>query len=333
LKLRVATPVVVASLLVAAALPLACKRGRAAPDVRGPAPAARRAKTAPAPVPAARRRPASKVRHEVVFGTSCRIQRARPCAFAGLPDRSYRSVFLRHEDLPKGRLTLTFPEGVRFRPLCGLEGDVAWAGGPKLREPAWIVGKDHLSYVQRWRPGPGHGGLDLEASWRLSCAGPDSLSVEMTVKNRGSEVAPYIEPVVCLAADENSCSGLSTFYKDDRISARRFHTRTGWVKFDFTAQIAVEGVSYEGKRGCYKEGTQSTSGLVITESIGSRWLMGLGWDRARTLSIGAQDCIHSHPLVYSLKPGESVTRKGRVYLTRATKEALLQRYRKELGKE
>ena len=331
LKLHVVAQITITALLVAAVLPLACKRERVISGGRGPDAAARVSRPAPRPAPPPRLAP--KVRYEVVFGERCRIVKVRPCSFEGLHDRSYRSVFVRHEKLPEGRLTFTFPEGIRFHPLCGQDGDVAWSGGRALREPDWIAGTDHLSYVQHWRPGGKHGDLRLKVAWRITCAGPDSMGVELVLTNQGNKLARFVEPSVCLAADKNSCSGLSTFFKRDRSTARRFHTRAGWVKFAFVAQIAIEGVSYKEKRGCYKKDVQATTGLVLTENVTNGWLMGLGWDRARTLSIGAQDCIHSHPLVQNLRPGETVTRKGRVYLTRATKGALLKRYHKELGKD
>lgn len=274
---------------------------------------------------------ASAIRHEVVLGSRCRIRQVQPCAFRHMRHRTCRSVFIRHEQLAGGRLLFTFPEGVRFRPLCGQHEDTVWTGGPALKEPQWIVGEDQLSYVQRWRPtGSGQQGLTLKARWRLFCAGPDSVGVELVVANLGSRETRFVEPMVCLAADKNSCSGLSTF-SHSRGAARQFHTLAGWTRFNNTAQVSVEGISYRGARGCYLGKIQANTGLVISESPHKDWRMGLGWDRTLTLSVGAQDCIHSHPQLQRLRPGETATRRGRIYLSGESKEDLLRRFRSAMG--
>ncbi len=316
------SPTLLPPLLAVVALAHACKRDRIIiPREAAPArPATARPGAAPP----------HALRHQVVLGARCRLEKAKPCTYGGMLDRHYRSVLVRHE-AAEGRLLLTIPEGVRFRPLCGEDSDRIWTGDPARKEPAWEVSSSGLSYVERWRAG-GPGGPSLKARWRIYCASSESVGLELTVTNVGKKMAGFVEPMVCLAADKNSCSGMAAL-AHDRGAARLAHTAAGWWKFNDTAQLTMADNPYRDARACYHGGALADVGLVVSESKDRAWTMGLGWDRAVTLSIGSQECIHSHPSIQRLRPGQTVTRHGRAFLTRKGKAAALKRFRGTLGKK
>jgi hypothetical protein len=155
------------------------------------------------------------------------------------------------------------------------------------------------------------------------------VGLELTVTNRGKKTARFVEPLVCLAADKNSCSGMPALAHASG-AARQVHTTTGWWIFNDTAQISVAGAPVHGDRDCYHGDVQADTGLVVSESKDRAWAMGLGWDQTENLSIGAQDCVHAHPSILQLRPGQTVTRRGRAYLTRKGKGSILKRFRASL---
>jgi len=74
--------------------------------------------------------------------------------------------------------------------------------------------------------------------------------------------------------------------------------------------------------------TNATSGLLVRESEDGQWVTGIGWDDfLSTQGHNPWSCLHACIRVGALKPGDSVTRRGRLYLFRGTKEECFARFR------
>jgi len=75
---------------------------------------------------------------------------------------------------------------------------------------------------------------------------------------------------------------------------------------------------------------QATAGLIVRESEDGQWVTGVAWERF--LSVQGHNpwyCMHSSILVGPLKPGESRTIRGRLYLFRGTKEDCVAQFRRD----
>jgi hypothetical protein len=74
--------------------------------------------------------------------------------------------------------------------------------------------------------------------------------------------------------------------------------------------------------------TDAIGGLIVRESTNGKWVCGIAWDDF----LSAQghnpwECMHLSVRVGPLKPGESKTIRGKIYLFRGNKQDLLKRYR------
>ncbi len=73
-------------------------------------------------------------------------------------------------------------------------------------------------------------------------------------------------------------------------------------------------------------------GLIIRESTDGRWVTGVSWDDY--MSVQGHNpwyCMHHSIRVGALKRGESKVIRGKIYLFRGNKDALLAKYRKGRG--
>ncbi|MSU49170.1 MAG: hypothetical protein EXS37_08830 [Opitutus sp.] len=71
----------------------------------------------------------------------------------------------------------------------------------------------------------------------------------------------------------------------------------------------------------------ATAGLLVRESEDGQWVTGIAWDDfLSTQGHNPWSCLHACIRVGALKPGETCTRRGRIYLFRGTKEDCVKRF-------
>ena len=273
------------------------------------------------------------LRHQVVIGQGkrCRITASRPCAWKDTSRRGYSSLLVRHEKLSGGALLLSIPEAVRVSGGGKAVTLVAETG----REPRWRSSRHGLTYTRLWQTTPsGTAGqaVRLRTTWRVLCSGGSGLGMELTLTNLGSMKLPMVEAIVCLAAIKSECNGLPTF-TSARGVRRWARVQSGWARITSNAEIPVKGAPAPLWRGTRAVTARVADlGLMLQRNPKRGWIAALGWDRASSLQYAAWECIHSHPYVAGLKPGQKVTRRGWVYLFKGSKEALLQAFRRDLGR-
>lgn len=106
------------------------------------------------------------------------------------------------------------------------------------------------------------------------------------------------------------------------------------MHFNTRYRAAVESASDGGRFAfSHKWPTSSenaTAGLIVRESEDGRWVTGVAWEDF--LSVQGHNpwsCMHACIRIGALKPGESRTVRGRLYLFRGTKDECAVRFRRD----
>ncbi|MBI3974432.1 MAG: hypothetical protein HY332_24390 [Chloroflexi bacterium] len=76
----------------------------------------------------------------------------------------------------------------------------------------------------------------------------------------------------------------------------------------------------------------AVGGLIVRESVNGDWVTAIAWERY--LSAQGHNpwkCMHLAIQLGPLRPAETITVRGRIYLFRGSKEECLHRYREEFG--
>ena len=109
------------------------------------------------------------------------------------------------------------------------------------------------------------------------------------------------------------------------------------IHFDSALRPQLDKLSPDGKFAFSSKWPTSPrnahGGLLLRESTDGQWVAGIAWDRF--LSAQGHNpwrCMHLCVRVGPLKPQESRTIRGRIYLFQGTKEDLLAKYRKDFKK-
>jgi hypothetical protein len=106
------------------------------------------------------------------------------------------------------------------------------------------------------------------------------------------------------------------------------------IHFNALHRAAVQQASDAGKFAFSHKwptsGIDAGAGLLVRESEDGRWVTGVAWEDF--LSVQGHNpwsCLHACARVGPLKPGESRTIRGRLYLFRGTKEDCLAQFRRD----
>jgi hypothetical protein len=105
------------------------------------------------------------------------------------------------------------------------------------------------------------------------------------------------------------------------------------IHFNADYRSRLERVSDEGKfafSNKWPTSDDATAGLLVRESEDGRWVTGVAWEAFLSVQgHNPRKCMHACVRVGPLKPGESRTIRGRLYLFRGTKEDCLAQYRRD----
>ena len=73
-------------------------------------------------------------------------------------------------------------------------------------------------------------------------------------------------------------------------------------------------------------------GLLIRRLPDKKRIIAFGWDRVHRVSMHyTYSCMHSNARITDLKPGQTETRRGKIYLVGGSVEDVAKRYRKEFA--
>jgi hypothetical protein len=106
------------------------------------------------------------------------------------------------------------------------------------------------------------------------------------------------------------------------------------IHFNTRLRAAVEALSDRGRFAFSHKWPTSeenaTAGLIVRESEDGRWVTGVAWeDFLSVQSHNPWSCMHAALRIGALKPGESRTLRGRLYLFRGTRDDCCQRFRRD----
>jgi hypothetical protein len=106
------------------------------------------------------------------------------------------------------------------------------------------------------------------------------------------------------------------------------------IHFNARYRAAVEAISDRGRFAFSNKwptsGEDATAGLIVRESEDGRWVTGIAWeDYLSVQGHNPWSCLHAAVRVGGLKPGESRTVRGRLYLFRGTRDDCVGRFRRD----
>jgi hypothetical protein len=220
---------------------------------------------------------------------------------------------LRFDQYPKYAFYLWLPE------LAIFNDDQDRSSTAEPVEGVWLAKRQgNLQVKGRLRS------ADKQMDFRCSLH-PQSAStilLELKVENTGlSDWTDYAQLAVCLAPAGNN---------------RAFSDSSGDRSYIINEDSGILPITQAGKVGAFnhypvgerfdpKDSIQRTNvenGFVARESIDGKSTISFMWEHAARVDVnpGGLDCIHSHPAVGPLIPGESKTLKGYIMLEKGSPE-------------
>ncbi len=177
---------------------------------------------------------------------------------------------------------------------------------------------------------------------------PGGAELSVRITNRTDYVWPEIAGVIpcwnpgqVAGTNPSSPLPLNTNFSDPGRNKTFFLSAAGLTPLDSRAihfnsryRSAVDRVAPNGTFPfSYKWPTSdvnATAGLLVRESEDGRWVTGVGWED--TLSVQGHNpwsCMHACIRAGALKPGESRTIRGRLYLFQGKKEDVVAQFTKD----
>jgi hypothetical protein len=112
----------------------------------------------------------------------------------------------------------------------------------------------------------------------------------------------------------------------DVLNSRAIHFNP---RFRLAVDRAAGGSAFVFSSKWPTSDVNATVGLLVRESEDGRWVTGIGWeDHLSVQGHNPWSCMHTCIRVGALKPNESRTIRGRLYLFNGTKEDCLAKFGK-----
>lgn len=205
-----------------------------------------------------------------------------------------------------------------------------------LEAPQWPAGAIHLGFPEEIRSVQGpvdfgvspliptwteiDGGFRYEASnERVTVSGAllseaDGLRTSMTITNSGTAPLERVEALICLDVEPplpfpSSGHGRTFVPVGEEL-----------VRLDTTIVDSGDPL--------YIERDLFSHPLTVLESVDRRWVLGNAFEGSEVVGGNAATgvCVHSRPRFGDLAPGDSVERKGRLWVGRGTADDVLASY-------
>jgi len=180
-------------------------------------------------------------------------------------------------------------------------------------------------------------GLRLEAR-----AAADGAELVLTARNRSDHDWPELAGIIpCFSPGMDKSGGPATpefanektFFPGPRGLEPLVRRTIHWNRaFRSKVDARATGGRFAWTDKWPSAEPDSEAGLIVRESNDGRWAAGIAW--SQWLSVQGHNpwrCMHLCARVGPLKPGESRTLRGRLYLLRGSAEDVLARYRRDFG--
>ncbi len=178
------------------------------------------------------------------------------------------------------------------------------------------------------------GNVEIEHRIR---AGPDEVSFRVVARNRGRDYADVVWAQPCIRVGPFTGRG-----QEDYISRSFIFVDGKLTRLDQTHRT-VEAIYHGGQvyvpRGVNLEDVNPrpispdapSSGLIGCFSADGRYILATAWEPYQELFQGVLVCLHSDFRFGGLKPGETKTARGKVYIMKNDIQELERRYRHDFG--
>jgi hypothetical protein len=166
-------------------------------------------------------------------------------------------------------------------------------------------------------------------------SGADEVDFRLQIRNSGGEPVDvqWFQP--CMRVGR--FTGLQ---QNNYINKSFIFTKAGLTMLDKTRR--TEDAIYRGGQVYVPRGVDQNdvnprpvspdvpaNGLIGCVSSDDTYLLATAWDQTQELFQGVIVCLHNDPRIGGLKPGETKSLRGKVYIMKNDPDALLARYRRD----
>jgi hypothetical protein len=168
-------------------------------------------------------------------------------------------------------------------------------------------------------------------------AGTDEVGMQMKLHNAGSQPEDIDWAQPCMRVGTFTGRGQNDYFQKCFIFTDKGLTRMSRTQRETKArytpgQVYVpEGIDLNDVNPRPISKTRPVNGLVGCFSADEKMILAMAWDHTQELFQGIITCIHSDVRIGGLKPGESKTRRGKIYIVPNDVNALLARYHRDFG--
>jgi hypothetical protein len=163
-------------------------------------------------------------------------------------------------------------------------------------------------------------------------SGPDSVDFKVVAKNTGGEFADvqWFQP--CMRVDRFTGKKQNDYIENSFILTKEGPVRLNKLPIEEDAvykggQVYVpSGIPREDVNPRPISKTTPVNGLIGCVSANGDNLLAMAWDKTQELFQGVIVCLHNDPRIGGLKPAESKSLHGKVYIMQNDSDALLKRY-------
>lgn len=169
-------------------------------------------------------------------------------------------------------------------------------------------------------------------------AGHDEVDLRMTITNRSDEFVDLDWAQPCIRVGDFTGRGQDDYFEKCFIFTDKgltwMHQTHRETQARYTpGQVYVsEGIDLNDVNPRPLSKTRPINSLVGCVSADEKMILAMAWDQAQELFQGIIVCIHSDVRVGGLKPRETKTRHGKIYVVPNNVPALMDRYQRDFGK-
>ena len=173
-------------------------------------------------------------------------------------------------------------------------------------------------------------------------AGADEVTFLLTARNRGKEVVDVLWAQPCVRVGEFTGRGLKWYKEDHYLDACFIFLDGKLTTLDETPRSS-DGFYTPGQVYAPVEINRAdlnprplssaipSSGLIGCYSADGSMLVATAWQPYQELFQGIATCIHADFRIGGLKPGQTKTVRGKIYIMENDVEELLRRYHSDFG--
>ena len=173
-------------------------------------------------------------------------------------------------------------------------------------------------------------------------AGADEVTFLLTARNRGRQVVDVLWAQPCIRVGEFTGRGLKWYEEDHYLDACFIFLDDKLTTLDETPRLsdgfytpgqvyAPVGINRDDLNPRPLSSAIPSSGLIGCYSADGSMLVATAWQPYQELFQGIATCIHADFRIGGLKPGQTKTIRGKIYVMENDVKELLRRYHNEFG--